>query len=80
MEKYNKISSRMYKHIVKQKVQQKMQQKVQQKVHNNYVPLLIKRFVFTKLVESQVSGITLLCSFVQCCEFRCAFSFENKEE
>ena len=53
MEKYNKISSRMYKHIVKQKVQQKMQQKVQQKVHNNYVPLLIKRFCVY-----QVSGIS----------------------
>ena len=44
MEKYNKISSKMYL------VQQIMQQKVQQKVHNNYVALLIKQFVFTKLV------------------------------
>ena len=48
MEKYNKISSKMYKHLV----QQIMQQKVQQKVHNNYVALLIKQFVFTKLQES----------------------------
>ena len=40
MEKYNKISSKMYKHLV------------QQKVHNNYVSLLIKQFVFTKLVET----------------------------
>ena len=47
-EKYNKISSKMYKHLVQQKGQQKMQQKV----WNNYVALLIKRFVFTKLVES----------------------------
>ena len=38
----------MYKHLV----QQIVQQKVQQKLHNNYVALLIKRFVFTKLVES----------------------------
>ena len=44
MEKYNKISSEMYQHLV--------QQTVQQKVHNNYVVLLIKQFVFTKLVES----------------------------
>ena len=29
-----------------------MQQKVQQKVHNNYAALLIKQFVFIKLVES----------------------------
>ena len=28
------------------------QQIVQQKVHNNYVALLIKQFVFTKLEES----------------------------
>ena len=46
MEKYNKISSKMYKHLA----QQIMQQKVQQKVHNNYVALLIKQFVFTKLI------------------------------
>ena len=46
MEKYNKISSKMYKHLV----QQIMQQKVQQKVHNNYIALLIKQFVFTKLI------------------------------
>ena len=56
MEKYNKISSKMIKYLVQQKVQQnmqqKLQQKVQQKVHNNYVALLIKRFVFIKLVES----------------------------
>ena len=44
MEKYNKISSEMYQHLV--------QQTVQQKVDNNYVALLIKQFVFTKLVES----------------------------
>ena len=48
MEKYNKVSSKMYKHLL----QQKMQHKVQQKMHNNYVALLIKEFVFTKLVES----------------------------
>ena len=48
MEKYNKISSKMYKYLV----QQIVQQKAQQKVHNNYVALLIKQFVFTKSVES----------------------------
>ena len=48
MEKYNKISSEMYQHLR----QQTVQQKVQQKVHKNYVALLIKQFVFTKLVES----------------------------
>ena len=47
MEKYNKIPSKMYKHLE----QQKVQQKVKQKVHSSYVVLLIKRFVFTKLVE-----------------------------
>ena len=56
MEKYNKISSKMYKYlvqqIVQQKVQQKAQQKAQQKVRNNYVALLIKQFVFTRSVES----------------------------
>ena len=41
-------SSKMYK----QKVQQKVKQKVQQKVRNSYVALLMKQFVFTKLVES----------------------------
>ena len=34
----------MYKHLVQQNVQQEM--------HNNYVALLIKRFVFIRLVES----------------------------
>ena len=48
MEKCNKISSKMYKHLI----QQKVQQKVQQKMRNNYVSLLIKRFLFVKLVES----------------------------
>ena len=48
MEKYNKISSKMYKNLVRQIVQQK----VQQKMYINYVALLIKRFVFTKLAES----------------------------
>ena len=48
MEKYNKISSKMYKNLVRQIVQQK----VQQKMCINYVALLIKRFVFTKLAES----------------------------
>ena len=52
MEKYNKMSSKRYKHLVQQTVQEKVQQKMQQKVHNNYVALLIKQFVFTKLVES----------------------------
>ena len=55
MEKYNKILSKMYIHLVQQtvhqKVQQKVQQKLQQKGHNNYVANLIKRFMFTKLVE-----------------------------
>ena len=40
MEKYNKILSKIYNHLV------------QQKVHNNSVTLLIKRFVFTKFVQS----------------------------
>ena len=40
MEKYNKISNKMYKHLV------------QQKVPNKYVALFIKQFKFTKLVES----------------------------
>ena len=38
--------------MYKQKVQQKVKQKVQQKVRNSYVALLMKQFVFTKLVES----------------------------
>ena len=50
------MSSKMYKHlvqqIVQQKEQQKLQQKLQQKVHNNYVALLIKQFVSTRLLES----------------------------
>ena len=32
MEKYNKVSSKMYKHLLQQKGQQKEKQKVQQKV------------------------------------------------
>ena len=48
MVKFNKISSKIYKHLV----QQEAQQKVQQKVNKKYVALLIKQFVFTKLVES----------------------------
>ena len=48
MKKYNKISSKIYKNLVRQIVQQK----VQQKMYINYVALLIKRFVFTKLAES----------------------------
>ena len=52
MEKYNKMSSKMYKHLVQQIVQQKDKQKLQQKVHNNYVALLIKQFVSTRLLES----------------------------
>ena len=44
MMKQNKITSKMYKQLV--------QQKVQEKVHNNYAALLIKQFVFNKLVES----------------------------
>ena len=55
MEKHNKISSKMYEDLVQQnmqrKVQQNLKQKVKQKVINNYVVLLIKRFVFTKLIE-----------------------------
>ena len=48
MEKYYKIYSKMYKHLV----QQIVQQKVQQKELNNYIALLIKESVFTKLVKS----------------------------
>ena len=48
MEKNNKTSIKMYK----DSVQQKKQQKVLQKVDKNYIKLLIKRFVFTKPVES----------------------------
>ena len=51
MEKHNKISSKMYKYLVQQIVQEKVQQKVHKKVHNDHVAHLIKRFVFTKLVE-----------------------------
>ena len=40
----NKIPSKIYKQLV--------QQKGQEKVHNNYAALLIKQFVFNKLVES----------------------------
>ena len=47
-EKYSKVSCRTYKYIM----QQIVQEKVQQNVHNNHVALLIKRFVFTTLVES----------------------------
>ena len=50
--KYNKISSKMYKHLVQQIVQHKVQQKMQQKVRNNYAAPLIKQSVFTKLAES----------------------------
>ena len=50
----------MYNHLVQQitqqKVELKVQQKVEQKVHNNYVALLIKQFVFLKLVESPTSN------------------------
>ena len=42
----------MFKRVVQQKAPQKVQQNVQQKLHNNHVALLIKQFVFTKLVES----------------------------
>ena len=52
IQRYNKISSKMYKRVVQQKAPQKVQQNVQQKLHNNHVALLIKQFVFTKLVES----------------------------
>ena len=38
MEKCNKVSRKMYKHLV----QQIMEQKVQQKIYNNYVAPLIK--------------------------------------
>ena len=48
MEKYNKISRKMYNYLV----QQIVQQKVQQNVCNNYVAPLIKQFVLIKLVES----------------------------
>ena len=48
MENYNKISGKMYKHLVQQKLQQKVQQNVQQKVHSNNVALFIKRFLINK--------------------------------
>ena len=41
MEKNYQISTKIYKHLEQQKVQ------------NNYVALLMKRFVFTKLFESE---------------------------
>ena len=37
---------------MQQIVQQKVQRKAQQKVHSNYIALLIKQVVFTKLVQS----------------------------
>ena len=46
-EKYNKISSKMYKHLV--------QQKVQEGVHNDFVALFIKLFMFNKVRNSQVT-------------------------
>ena len=52
MEKYNKISSKMYTHLVQQIVQQIEQQNVQEKVQNDYVAPLIKQSVFTKFEES----------------------------
>ena len=45
MEKYNKISSKMYNYLMQQKMQQKADKKC------NYAALLIRRFVFSKLVE-----------------------------
>ena len=45
MKKYSRISER-------EKVQQKVQHKGQQKGHYNYVTLLIKQFVLTKLMQS----------------------------
>ena len=53
MDKYDKISRKMYNYFVQQIVQQKVQQKqkVQRKLHTSYVALLIKQFVLTKLVK-----------------------------
>ena len=48
MAKYNKIPSKIYKHLEQQTMQQKVQRKGQQKVHNNYDVRSIKRFLFTK--------------------------------
>ena len=45
MKKYNKISRKMYKHLVQQKVQQNVKQEVKQKVYNNYVALLMEQFL-----------------------------------
>ena len=45
MEKYNKILSRMHKHLV------------QQKVGKNDVALLIKQFVFTKLLKFSTNSL-----------------------
>ena len=47
-----KCRNNLVQQIVQQKVRRKEQQKVQQKVPNNYVALLIKQFMFTKLVKS----------------------------
>ena len=59
----------MYNHLVQQitqqKVELKVQQKVEQKVHNNYVALLIKQFVFPKLVESPSSNTQCKLHFSQ---------------
>ena len=50
MEKYNKVSSKMYKHLVQQSVQQKVQQKIAQQLC----------CTFDKAVcVYQVSGISL---------------------
>ena len=46
-EKYSKISSKMYKHLV--------QQKVQEGVHNDFAALFIKLFMLNKVRNSQVT-------------------------
>ena len=51
--------------ITEQKVEPKVQQKVEQKVQNNYVALLIKQFVFPKLVESPSSNTQCKLHFSQ---------------
>ena len=52
MEKCNKMSKCKVRTLGATKSATKIATKMQQKLHNNYVALLIKRFVFIKLVES----------------------------
>ena len=57
--------------IMHQKVQHNVQQKFQQNVHNNYIAQLIKRVVFTKLVECLCQQLEYLIGDVN-------FVFRNK--